>query len=535
MSSYKDLKPSQVKDTPFVNIGAQDLITVEANWKGLVRKEGQLERGLKKLGPLSKVTSIQWRQYFVVLSQGCVYVFHDDHSASPKVHFSLMNYHKLRRNFSVPHSFEILPCSSEGKVYKFSCATDTERLEWMRAIYVSMLAVHKESLPDDEHTKLKKSEEYNLLESTVGASASAAKPHEINDDDDESSDDNYDKPDESIVNHNKYEPDPTTKCVPTTDTIPKETNSKRIQKSVSEQRVTYEDAASPNETVKQRSFSDGTVNFNAGNTSVDTVNSTSVQTKTKPKPQVAPKPAKPAKQKMYINSLNTPESSKLRTKSPTSRLRMTTPASNSRTNSPATNLRTTMPSPSRTESPTSELKLLVSSDSSSRPPSQESDKQSRSPEPKLPTPRKSPPCLTKRGNSGGTNYLNMTEEAGYVQPDPGLDPASEYLFSGNRDDSARELQLLAERTFLVRDSSEPGKKVLVVKTKAGLKSYKIEKHSEKFMIEANVTFDTLHEVLEHYKRHNLPNIGVPLRLGYNAKQSSVPDDDDYEPVGQPLM
>lgn len=128
----------------------------------------------------------------------------------------------------------------------------------------------------------------------------------------------------------------------------------------------------------------------------------------------------------------------------------------------------------------------------------------------------------------------MTEESGYVQPDPGLDPASEYLFGGNRDDSARELELLAERTFLVRDSSEPGKKVLVVKTKAGLKSYKIEKNGEKFMIEANVTFGTLHEVLEHYKRHNLPNIGVTLRLGYNAKQSSAPDDDDYEPVAQPL-
>ncbi|XP_052102631.1 uncharacterized protein LOC127736124 isoform X2 [Mytilus californianus] len=447
-----------------------------------------------------------------------------------------MNYHKLRRNFSIPHSFEILPCSSEGKVYKFSCATDTERLEWMRAIYISMLAVHKEALPDHEHIKLKKPEEYNLLESTVGASASAAKLYEI-EDEDESSDDNYDKPDESIVKHNKYEPDPTTKYVSTTGTIPEETNSKRIQKSFSEQRETYEDAASPNETVKQRSFSEGTVNVNAGNTSVDTVNSTSVQTKTKPKPQVAPKPAKPAKQKMYINSLNAPESSNSRTKSPASRLRMTAPDSHSRTNSPASNLRTSLPSRSRTESPPTELQLPVSSDSSSRPSSRESDKQSRSPEPTISTPRKTPPCFTKRGNLGDTNYLNMTEEAGYVQPDPGLDPASEYMFSGNRDDSARELQLLADRTFLVRDSSEPGKKVLVVKTKAGLKSYKIEieKHSEKFMIEANLTFDTLHEVLEHYKRHNLPNIGIPLRLGYNAKQSSVPDDDDYEPVGQPLL
>ncbi|XP_063435446.1 uncharacterized protein LOC134716395 isoform X1 [Mytilus trossulus] len=531
MSSYKDLKPSQVKDTPFVNIGAQDLITVEANWKGLVRKEGQLERGLKKLGPLA---SLQWRQYFVVLSQGCVYVFHDDHSASPKVHFSLMNYHKLRRNFSIPHCFEILPCSSEGKLYKFSCATDTERLEWMRAIYVSMLVVHEESLPDDEHTKLKKSDEYNLLESTVvGASASSTKLYEINDDDDESSDDNYDKPDESLVKSNKYEPDPTTKCVSTTGTIPKQPKSKRIQKSVSEQRETYEDAASPpNDTTKQRSFSEGTVNFNGGNTSVDAVDSTSMQTKTKPKPKVAPKPAKPG---MYINSLNPPISSLPRTKSPTSQLRMTTPASRSRTNSPATNLRITLPSPSRTESPSSEVNFPVSSDSSSRPSSKESDKQSKSQEPKLPTPRKSPQSSAELSNSSGTNYLNMTtEEAGYVQPDPRLDPASEYLFGGNRDDSARELELLAERTFLVRDSSEPGKKVLVVKTKAGLKSYKIEKNSDKFMIETNLTFSTLHEVLEYYKRHNLPNIGMTLRLGYNAKQSSAPDDDDYEPVGQPL-
>jgi len=35
---------------------------------------------------------------------------------------------RLQRNFSTPFSFAILPSSEDGKIYRFSCRTDTERL-----------------------------------------------------------------------------------------------------------------------------------------------------------------------------------------------------------------------------------------------------------------------------------------------------------------------------------------------------------------------------------------------------------------------
>jgi len=34
------------------------LCSLESNWTGIIAKEGNFERGLKRLGPLSKLTSV---------------------------------------------------------------------------------------------------------------------------------------------------------------------------------------------------------------------------------------------------------------------------------------------------------------------------------------------------------------------------------------------------------------------------------------------------------------------------------------------
>ena len=148
MTTYKDLQPSVIKDPPFANIGAHDLCSIESNWTGCIGKEGSIERRLKKF------TSVHWRQYYVALSQGCVYVFRDESSASPKLYFSLKHYKKLQRNFSTPFSFAILPSSEDGKIYRFCCRSDAERLDLMRALYVSLLVVHDQPVPRHAQEKI---------------------------------------------------------------------------------------------------------------------------------------------------------------------------------------------------------------------------------------------------------------------------------------------------------------------------------------------------------------------------------------------
>jgi len=34
------------------------LCSIKSNWTGMIGKEGTIERGLKRLGPLSKITSV---------------------------------------------------------------------------------------------------------------------------------------------------------------------------------------------------------------------------------------------------------------------------------------------------------------------------------------------------------------------------------------------------------------------------------------------------------------------------------------------
>jgi len=49
---------------------------------------------------------------------------------------------RLQRNFNTPFSFAILPSSEDGKIYRFCCETDTERL-------VSILKPHTPVLVHD--------------------------------------------------------------------------------------------------------------------------------------------------------------------------------------------------------------------------------------------------------------------------------------------------------------------------------------------------------------------------------------------------
>lgn len=468
MTTYKDLQPSVIKDPPFANIGAHDLCSIESNWTGCIGKEGSIERRLKKF------TSVHWRQYYVALSQGCVYVFRDESSGSPKIYFSLKHYKKLQRNFSTPFSFAILPSSEDGKIYRFCCRSDAERLDLMRALYVSLLVVHDQPVP--RHAQpIGIKEEYDLTESEIVTSSSTlcSKIYEVNDD---SSDDDgrYDMPLEDHKLHrpinklNKYERDPTVPrgnphpdpkrlpVVPNTTSKQKQSNCTGFS-SVPRKQSKFLKGSVKTDISKQKSLDSHNYkkdNDNLEEYSVDAASS--ITTSNKLKPQIAPKPVNPKIKS--VGSGLTPQSSKT---------------------------------------------------------------------PILENPQQATP--------DDNTYINMTiNDQAYVQPDPKVDPSDEYMFDGDRDDAGRVLHLKPEGTFLIRPSSEPGIKVLAVKMPNDkVLSFKILTQESKVFLEKNKKFDTIPQFVEHYKKQKLFNRDVTLGQGY--KEVVDYDSGGYEPVAKPSL
>ncbi|XP_078312816.1 uncharacterized protein LOC111135710 [Crassostrea virginica] len=133
--------------TPLKSIGARDIIKLDYEKSGHLRKEGLIERSL--LGKF-----VQWRQYFVVLRDGCFYVFENDRSTQPKVAFSFENYSRLE-SFAKPpdydYCFKLIPRAGcdELKEHCFAASDDSGRQEWLIAIYKALHVANNLSVPFD--------------------------------------------------------------------------------------------------------------------------------------------------------------------------------------------------------------------------------------------------------------------------------------------------------------------------------------------------------------------------------------------------
>lgn len=132
---------------PHSTIGVQDLITLNKfNCCGFLRKRGRLERiadSVKIVKPLLPSIA-KWRQKFVVLSRGCIYIFVDEFSSSPTQAYSLNVYHRVARHNASDGrerwSFEIIPeDTTANKLLIFGCATEEDRKSWMYAVKEQML------------------------------------------------------------------------------------------------------------------------------------------------------------------------------------------------------------------------------------------------------------------------------------------------------------------------------------------------------------------------------------------------------------
>ncbi|WAR22563.1 hypothetical protein MAR_016577 [Mya arenaria] len=137
---------SQILTNPHVTIGAQELPVVEdCARSGFLRKQGRIERTIKFL---------KWRQRYVVLSKGCLYIYNDEYATAPMSSAFLGNYIKCVRQ-RVPGRmqwiFQLVPAtqatlgtSGTSHSLMFCSATEEERK-------------HKLGCSDEEYIYLEKS------------------------------------------------------------------------------------------------------------------------------------------------------------------------------------------------------------------------------------------------------------------------------------------------------------------------------------------------------------------------------------------
>nr|XP_022289529.1 SH3 domain-binding protein 2-like [Crassostrea virginica] len=143
-------KTKEPLEEPHRHIGAQDLLKQRdsVSHSGFLRKRGKLERIVGSNGLFTAIFSelSKWRQRFVIIGRGCLYVYADEHGRSPLQAVSLRGYSRVERppegmglEEVTRRCFRIIPSDeSTMKTFVFGCAKDGERKEWMKNVRMEM-------------------------------------------------------------------------------------------------------------------------------------------------------------------------------------------------------------------------------------------------------------------------------------------------------------------------------------------------------------------------------------------------------------
>lgn len=161
---------------PHRHIGAQDLLKQKdsVSHSGFLRKRGKLERLVGSNGLFTAIFSelSKWRQRFVIVGRGCLYVYADEHGRSPLQSVSLKDYTRVERPTSggleidTRRCFRVVPSNERTmKTFVFGCAKDGERKEWMYKIREEMLLANSKT--DEIEVSGSGSDEYVYLEKPI--------------------------------------------------------------------------------------------------------------------------------------------------------------------------------------------------------------------------------------------------------------------------------------------------------------------------------------------------------------------------------
>lgn len=144
MTTYTNNDDSVLPE-PVKHIGAQDIVSFRGGCtkNGFLRKQGGLERMFKCL---------TWRQRYVVIAQGCLYIFKNEFSRSYVQAVTLGTYSKTIRCNEIPGMpfvFRVMPHDPErGKILIFSCPDETNQKSWMAAIKKDLMRANNVALED---------------------------------------------------------------------------------------------------------------------------------------------------------------------------------------------------------------------------------------------------------------------------------------------------------------------------------------------------------------------------------------------------
>ncbi|XP_048746891.2 SH3 domain-binding protein 2-like [Ostrea edulis] len=175
--SGETLHRKELLEEPHRHIGAQDLLkqTASVSHSGFLRKRGKLERFVGSNGLFKALFSelSKWRQRFVIIGRGCLYIYADEQGRAPLQSVSLKGYSKVVRppdtmgiEVDTRRCFQVVPANERTmKTFIFGCAKDGERKEWMQKIREEMLFAN--AVKDDKEISGTESDEYVYLERPV--------------------------------------------------------------------------------------------------------------------------------------------------------------------------------------------------------------------------------------------------------------------------------------------------------------------------------------------------------------------------------
>ncbi|ESO82907.1 hypothetical protein LOTGIDRAFT_229878 [Lottia gigantea] len=125
---------SKTLSVPLRFIGAQELMSTAPNaYSGFLAKRGRRERLVERFNLPNKAIFNdikKWRKRFIIISQGCVYIYDKEISSRPHQSFPLYGYNRISKMGSDHDAFTFRLEGKNGggfKIYYFSTATDEER------------------------------------------------------------------------------------------------------------------------------------------------------------------------------------------------------------------------------------------------------------------------------------------------------------------------------------------------------------------------------------------------------------------------
>ncbi|XP_062605517.1 SH3 domain-binding protein 2-like [Saccostrea cucullata] len=244
---------------PHRHIGAQDLLKQKESvcHSGFLRNRGKLERIVGSNALFKAIFSelSKWRQRFVIIGRGCLYVYKDEHGRSPIYSVSLRGYCRVERpppamgiEVDTRRCFQVVPSHEASmKTFVFGCAKDGERKEWMQHIREEMLLAN--SVTDDgKEISGTESDEYVYLERPVIEKIIKGKPNvpkrkppstPKHNDDDTDSDSDYDKIAEDEMKKIRAKPLP---AIPSEEVVKRPHKPKKLKPRKSEDEYVFNDS-----------------------------------------------------------------------------------------------------------------------------------------------------------------------------------------------------------------------------------------------------------------------------------------------------